>query len=126
MEAWLEIRGLTCRGRHGAYEEERGRERLYCVDLRLRTDVARAAETDDLNDAVDFAALSATVQEVVGGSAQALLETVAVRAARLVLDRFPQASAVWLRLGKSYPPGLDAAEEAVEILLHRAEENPSA
>jgi dihydroneopterin aldolase len=115
----LEIRGLRCRGRHGSSAERREVEAVFLVDLRVGLDLEPAARSDDLAGAVDLAELAATVREVVGGESRVLLETVAVAIAHAVLGRFPALEEVRVRMRVSEPPGLDAAEELVEVTLGR-------
>jgi dihydroneopterin aldolase len=117
LAAWLEIRGLRCPGRHGAYPGEQDLLRVFLVDVAVRADVARPAASDRLEDALDFAALAATVRRVVGGVPRALLESLAVAVAREVLATEPTASAVRVRVAKPDPDGLDAAEESVTVSL---------
>jgi dihydroneopterin aldolase len=114
---WLEIRGLRCPGRHGAYPGEQDVVRTFPVDVALQADVARAAASDQLADALDFALLAATVRRVVAGPPCALLEALAVAVAREVLAVFPAASAARVRVVKLDPDGLDATEESVTVTL---------
>lgn len=116
----LRISRLRLRGRHGAYPGERERERDFLVDVSLAVDIAEAARTDDLASTADFAAVAQVLREIVGGPPRRLLETVALEAARAVLERFSQVNEVRLRLAKAEPPGLDADEESVEIGLRRS------
>ena len=121
MRGWVELRGLRCLGQHGAYPEERAASpRPFVVDVAVQTDVAAAAESDDLGDALDLAALAETVRQVVNGEPRALLEALALDAAGRVLRRFPAAEQVRVRVAKPDPPGLDAAEEAVSLEVSRA------
>ena len=117
MLGWVELQGLRCWGRHGVYPEERATERLFLVDVAVRTELGRAASSDDLSDALDLADLAQTVQEIVGGPQRKLLESLAVAAATAVLQRFAQAVEVKVRVRKPDPPGLEAAEEAVSVEL---------
>jgi dihydroneopterin aldolase len=116
---WLHLRGLRCVGRHGAYSGEQETERDFLVDVAVRLDIRAAAEQDSLEAALDFAALGATVREVVAGRPRTLLESVAMDVARDVLKRYPVAHKVRVRLAKPDPPGLHATEEAVEVTLGR-------
>ncbi len=52
----LEIHGLRCQGRHGAYPGEQDEKRLFLVDVHVRTDIALAARSDALEQALDIAA----------------------------------------------------------------------
>jgi dihydroneopterin aldolase len=89
------------------------------VDVLAELDLERVAETDAYADTVDIAALAETLREVLLGPPRLLLETMAVHAARLVLERYPLVQEVRLRVAKSEPAGLDAAEEAVSVRLVR-------
>lgn len=89
------------------------------ADIALEIDLQPVSLSDSYADVVDLAALAACVRETVSAPPRLLLETLTVHAARLVLDRFPSVLKVRLRLAKPEPPGLDAAEEAVEVTLDR-------
>ncbi|MGI9147054.1 MAG: dihydroneopterin aldolase [Chloroflexota bacterium] len=115
----LVIRGLQCTGRHGSTPAQREVESNFLVDLSVQTDLEPAASNDDLSRAVDLAALAATVREVVGGQSRVLLETVVVAIARALLARFAALEEVRVRLSVPQPAGLEAAEEAIEVLLVR-------
>jgi dihydroneopterin aldolase len=56
---------------------------------------------------------------VVAGPPRALLERVALDVARTLLRRFPSVEQARVRVTKPEPPGLDAADEAVELTLAR-------
>lgn len=119
LEGWLEIRGLRCDGRHGAYEGEQDRSTTFLVDVDVRTDLAAAVTRDTLDATLDFAALAATAREIVGGASRTLLERVCADLAHAVLERFPAAREVRVRVFKPEPPGLGAAGEAAAITLAR-------
>jgi 7,8-dihydroneopterin aldolase/epimerase/oxygenase len=116
----VEIRGLRCRGRHGTSAGEQDETRTFVVDIQVWTDITRAATTDSLEDALDIAALAATVREVISGPPRGLLERLTLEVARTLMRRFPSVERARVRLGKPEPPGLDAIEEAVELTLSRA------
>ncbi len=92
---------------------------MFTVDVAIVLDLSAVALSDAYADVVDLADLASTVREIVGGPPRLLLETVAVHAARRVLERYPLVRRVMLRLARPDPPGLDAAEEAVEVTLER-------
>jgi dihydroneopterin aldolase len=115
----LEIRGLRCTGRHGSTPAQRDIESSFRVDVSVLTDLGPVARSDDLASAVDLAALAATVREIVGGPARVLLETVVVETARALLERFAALDEVRVRLSVAEPAGLEAAEEATEVVLTR-------
>ena len=119
VPGWLELRGLRCLGRHGASPAEQATERVFVVDVAIHLDLGPAAATDSLAVAVDFAALADAVRRVVADRPRTLLEALAVTIAQAILEGFVAADGARVRVAKPQPPGLDAAEEAVEIELRR-------
>jgi dihydroneopterin aldolase len=119
LEGWLEIRGLRCDGRHGAYPGEQDQSTTLLVDVDVRTDLAAAVTRDTLDATLDFAALAATAREIVGGPSRTLLERVCADVGHAILERFPAAREVRVRVLKPEPPGLGAAGEAATLTLAR-------
>ncbi|HEY0583825.1 MAG TPA: dihydroneopterin aldolase [Chloroflexota bacterium] len=119
LDGELEIRGMRCQGRHGAYPGEQDQPRLFLVDLEVRTDLSPAATTDLLDQALDIAALAESVRQVVAGPPCALLERVALDVVRTVLRRFPSIEQARVRIRKPEPPGLEATEESAALTLRR-------
>ena len=72
----------------GVYDWERRIRQPVVIDLEMGTDIARAAASDDVADALDYKAVSKRVQQFVGESSFFLVETLAERIAALVLDEF--------------------------------------
>ena len=114
MLGWIQLRGLRCVAPSGDGEQ------LLVVDVAVQLDLAAAARSDAYVDTIDIADLAATVRDVIGGPPRVLLETVAVHLARVILDTYAHVRQVHLRVAKSEPPGLEAAEEAIELRLERS------
>lgn len=114
----VELRQLSCSGRHGDTGDG-GAEQHFFVDVTIELDLSPVALSDAYADVVDLADLARTVREVIGGTPRLLLETVAVHVVRQVLELYPTVRQVRLRLARPDPPGLGAAEEAVEVTLDR-------
>ena len=83
----------------GVYDWERRIRQPVVIDLEMGTDIAPAAASDDVADALDYKAVSKRVQQFVGESSFFLVETLTERIAALVLDEF-QVSWVRVRLNK--------------------------
>lgn len=109
------IRGLKAESVIGAYEWERGIRQQVLIDLELSTDFSRAAASDALPDALDYAAVSAAVIGAVEAASYQLLEALAEHLATLVLTHF-SVQAVVLTLTK---PGAVPAAEAVGVRIER-------
>ncbi len=83
----------------GIFEWERRTRQTVSLDLEMSTDVARAAATDAIEDALDYKAVSKAVIEFVRNSDFQLVETLAERVAELIIHDFNVAS-VRLRVNK--------------------------
>lgn len=83
----------------GIFEWERRVRQTISLDLEMATDVARAAATDSIEDALDYKAVAKAVIEFVRGSDFQLVETLAERVAELILTRFA-VDAVRLKVNK--------------------------
>jgi dihydroneopterin aldolase len=83
------LTGMVFRARHGVHEHEQLVPQRFEVDVELGLDLRRAAASDDLADAVDYAAVYETVRETVEGERSRLIETLAGAIAERVLAAFP-------------------------------------
>jgi 7,8-dihydroneopterin aldolase/epimerase/oxygenase len=85
----IQIHGLELDGHHGVLAEERvaGQRFVFDIDVQVADD--RAAQSDRIEDAVDYREIVAIVREVSGGTAFHLLEALAAAVARALRDRLP-------------------------------------
>ena len=105
----VELRGLRAECVLGILPEERGVRRPVEIDLRLEGDFSRAAETDDIADAVDYRVVAERVLDAVRASEDGLLERLARRAAEAALAE-PGVRRAVARVVKPAPmPGLAAS-----------------
>lgn len=88
MTVTVELAGLELHGHHGVEEEERRTGQRFLFDLWLAVP-RRAAESDRIEDAVDYREVVALVREVSDGRVFALLEGLAAAVADAILGRFP-------------------------------------
>ena len=84
-------------------------------DLEMATDNPRAAATDGIADALDYAAVSARLLSFIEGSEFSLIETLAEQVASIILTEF---GVPWLRLRLSKPGAVSAARD-VGVLIER-------
>jgi FolB domain-containing protein len=114
----IRIRGLHLRTVIGVHEWERHARQDVLLDLDVEADLSRAAETDDIRDALDYRALTKRVIEHVESSRYRLLEALADSVARMVLETAPMAQAVRVTVDK--PGALRFARSvAVEVSRRR-------
>jgi dihydroneopterin aldolase len=97
------IAGLRELGVHGVLPEEKTRPQPFQVDLELVVDAAAAGESDELNDTVDYGAVSEAVARVVSSESYSLLERLASRIAE-VCRSDPRVIAVVVEVRKLHPP----------------------
>jgi dihydroneopterin aldolase len=82
----IELQGLELQGFHGVLEEERERGQRFLFDVRLDFEDVLS---DEIDDAIDYREVVATVREVSDGRAYRLLETLAAAVADALVARFP-------------------------------------
>ncbi len=89
---------------HGVMQEEHRIGGRYEVDVAMDLDVTDAAEADDLSRTVDYERVYALVREMVTGRKGYLIERIARRIGRGVLDGFPMVERVEVTVRKPNPP----------------------
>ena len=109
------IKGLKAASVIGCYDWERDIRQTLVIDLELTTDFARAARTDALEDALDYAAIAQRVIAVCDASRFQLLEVLADHLAALLLAEFSIAK---LRMTIT-KPGAVAEAEGVGVTIER-------
>jgi 7,8-dihydroneopterin aldolase/epimerase/oxygenase len=102
----VEVRDLRVFGKHGVHEEERERGQDFVFDVEL--EVGERGASDRLDDAVDYVAVAAAVQEVSDARQYSLLEALATVVADELERRYsPERIRVRVRKPEVRPAGLD-------------------
>jgi len=107
---------------HGYYEAERELGQRFELDIEATCDLREAADTDDLKSTIDYRKVYAIAKDAFENYKFKLLETVADRIARQILDSFDVHS-VHIRVRKPHVP-LKGFLDYVEVELTR-EKNAS-
>jgi 7,8-dihydroneopterin aldolase/epimerase/oxygenase len=81
----LVLRGIEAIGHHGVFDFERREGQAFKVDLVLGIDSRAAADSDDLQDTVDYGSLVTTVKKAIESDPVDLIETLAQRIATICL-----------------------------------------
>lgn len=89
------LHGLKCECTIGVWEWEKAITQTLILDIELATNAAKAAEHDDLKDALDYQAVVERVQAFAKDNAFELIETLVERLALLILGEF---DTPWLRI----------------------------
>lgn len=111
MRDRIELRGLRALGICGALPEEQGRLQPLEIDIDVALDLAAPGRSDTLDDTLDYGAVCAMAERVVGGERHALLEHVAERIAEVVLadDRVTEVTVAARKLRPPVPQHLATA-----------------
>ena len=114
-DSTIVINDLRLYARHGVMDQEQRVGAWFAVSLRVHYNICKAMESDDVRDALSYADIVDVVKEEMSRPSR-LVEHAAGRIAKAILDHFPQAQRVRLRLIKENPPmGADCAGAGVEI-----------
>jgi 7,8-dihydroneopterin aldolase/epimerase/oxygenase len=112
------IRELRAETVIGVYDWERTIRQAVVLDIEMASDNRRAAASDGIDDALDYAAVSQRVLSFIEGSEFQLIETMAEQVAQLIRDEF---QVPWLRLRLCKPGAVPAAKD-VGVLIERGEQ----
>lgn len=103
MLGTVRIRNVEFQGRHGATAGERKSSRRFQVDADLTYDLGRAAETDRLQDTINYYDVCELLVEIGEARPYRLLEGLAGAMLRAIKTRWPGVE-VDLELRKLHPP----------------------
>jgi FolB domain-containing protein len=113
------IQDLLLRGIIGINPDERVKKQDILLNLVLYFDIRRAAETDNIEHAANYKAISKRVIEYVEASSYLLVERLATEVARLILTEFP-IERVRVRVEK---PGAVRFARSVGVEIERGRED---
>ncbi len=88
---------------HGCMDEEEKIGAEFRTDVRVKTDLTKAAEADDLSYGLDYARLNEIIIEQMKIRSK-LMETVALRIIRAILQECDLAEEVQVKVTKLNPP----------------------
>jgi dihydroneopterin aldolase len=111
------IRDLEIQTIIGIYDWERQVRQTVSLDIEMASDIRRAAETDDIQYALNYKAVSKRIIAYVEGRDALLVESLAEEIAALVREEF---AVPWLRLRLSKPGALRGARD-VGLIIERGE-----
>jgi dihydroneopterin aldolase len=114
----IELMGLAVFGHHGYLEEERRLGQRFLVDVWV--DVrGEAAESDRIEDTLDYRRIAALVQDVFAGEERLLLEGLAGSIADGILERFAAVDRARVRVRKP-DVVLDPPVEHAAVIVERS------
>jgi dihydroneopterin aldolase len=109
------VRDLKIPALIGIYDWERRIRQTLHFDLEMSADIARAADSDDIKDALNYKAVTKRIIDFVSDSEFQLVETLAERIAALVREEFAVA---WVRITLNKKGALTGATD-VGVIIER-------
>lgn len=79
----------------GIYDWERRMKQTIIIDLEMGTDIRKAADSDNIDDTLNYKAVAKRLLSYVGDSEFELVETLAEKIAEIIMTEF---NVPWLRL----------------------------
>lgn len=116
------VKAMKFYGYHGVFAEETKLGQQFYVDLELLMDLSLAAQTDELQHALDYSELHQFVKEIVEGPPFKLIEALTGHIATRVLEAYTNVREVIVRVTKPHPP-FDIHFDGVVIEMHRKRDN---
>ena len=113
---YIRMEGMKFYAFHGVLPQENFVGANYYIDLKLKTDFSRAAETDELEGTVSYADIYASVKEEMDMPSK-LLEHVCQRIALRIFKDFPTIEAIDICLFKENPP-MGACAKRIGVGVH--------
>lgn len=121
MECYIYINKVRVKAFHGVLPQERTVGGDYEVSLRVAYDFSRVIDSDDVADTVNYADLLAIIRQQMAVASN-LLEHVAGRIAKAVVERYPEVTSVTVQLTKLNPPfGMLTEGAGVEVRMLNVE-----
>lgn len=115
----IRLKDIRLFAHHGCLSEEEKIGSDYLVNLKVRANLLRAAESDNLMDTVDYVHLNKIVKEQMAIRSK-LLEHVGQRIIDAIFNELPLVTDVEVTVSKVNPPiGGDVAEVSVTMQAKR-------
>ena len=114
----LAVQGIEGFGHHGVLDHERRDGQVFVADVVLAVDTRKAADSDDLQDTVDYGTLAMRVREAIESDDVDLIETLAARIADTCLND-TRVRSVEVTVHKPHAP-IDATFADVALTITRA------
>lgn len=99
----ISLRGLRIMAICGALPEEKERAQPFDFDIDVEADLTAAGSSDDLDDTINYGALSDDIVAAITGEEFTLLERLAQRVVEVVFT-YEQATGVTVEVRKVRPP----------------------
>lgn len=103
----------------GIYDWERQTKQTVILDIQMGTDIRRSAESDSIEDTINYKAVAKRLFNFVGESEFELVETLAEKITEILLNEF---KIPWVRLQLNKQGALRGVRD-VGIIIERGEKS---
>lgn len=114
--SYIFLKNIRCYAYHGVSPQENLIGNEYSIDLTLKVNISKAAQSDEVADTVNYAEVHNVVKAEMAVPSK-LLEHAAARIIQKLFDTFVTIKEAELRLSKRNPP-MEADIDAAGIELH--------
>jgi 7,8-dihydroneopterin aldolase/epimerase/oxygenase len=116
MSDQITITGIHGYGHHGLFENERSNGQDFYVDLILNLDLSQAAQSDAIEDTVNYAEITELTHHEITTDPVNLIEKLAYRIAERILSSHPKIKAITVTVHKPQAPvGLKVQDISVVV-----------
>lgn len=110
----IKVLGAQVYAHHGVGDAEQELGGRYSFDLEIEADIAKAAESDSIQDTINYVNAYEIAHDVIVHTKCRLLEALVSRVANALLETFTEATSVTIRLRKLRAP-INGVLDAVEV-----------
>ena len=114
---YLLINNMQFHAFHGVFEQETKVGNTFFVDLKLGADLSKACESDQLEDAINYASVFNEVKSVMKKPCK-LIEHLAENICQELKKAFPKIQTIEIKVSKINPPILGQLD-SVSVILFR-------
>lgn len=117
--SYIFLKDIHCYAYHGVAPQENLIGNEYIINLKLKVDISKAAQTDEVEDTVSYADVHDVIKNEMAIPSK-LLEHVGRRIIEKLFMTFPTIEEVELQLSKRNPPmGADIDVASIEVYCSR-------
>ena len=113
------LRELEVEAVIGIWEWERKIKQIVSIDLEMATDVRRAAETDNIEGALNYRDVAKRLIAFVGNSEFQLVESLTESIAHILVGEF---GAPWVKVSVTKPGAIEGAREVGATIERSADD----
>lgn len=121
MQGKITLEGLEFFAHHGYYKEEQVIGNKFTVDVTISTDIAGAAEHDEIRETVNYEVLYRIIRKEMNQPTK-LLEHIGKRIIDAVFMKFPSIYDIEVKISKYNPPVGGICHKATVILSEERQE----